>query len=644
MMCRIAGFWDLRHSQDYDLEKVGLSMRDSLTHGGPDDAGLYLDEKEGVALGNRRLSILDLSPRGHQPMEFDRYVITYNGEIYNFQEIRKELERVDYTFNSRSDTEVILKAFAEWGVEAFSKFRGMWAFAIWDKQDKTLMLCRDRIGVKPLYWYHRDGVFLFGSELKAFHHHPRFRKELDEKSLTLYLQYGYITTPYSIFKDTSKLEPGHVLTIGRDGKTHIRQYWDIEDHFLKQLEDASEYAEKPEQEIVNELEGVLKESFKLRMVADVPVGIFLSGGIDSTLVTALLQREYTRPLKTFTIGFHEEGYNEALYAKAVARYLGTDHTDLYCTFKEAADIVPQLPEIYDEPLGDSSAIPTILVSKLAKEQVKISLSADGGDEQFCGYPKYWKFMRLEKLTRIPGSAHLPKALKFISPDLLAEIQRSLPPSFPTITNVKGKLKKLRELLVRKDFIAQYDLVNTQFLGSDLMELGVHALINNNFKFTHWKCDGLDTLSKMMCVDLQTFLPDDILAKVDRATMSVGLEGREPFLDNRVVEYTSKLPAHFKYKEGTSKYLLKKILDKHIPRDLIDRPKMGFGVPVGAWLKTELKEWYPQYLNKARVEREGIFDADAVERLLSEYFKKNSAVNHNQLWFLFTFQQWKERWL
>lgn len=641
-MCRITGFWDFNYRGDYDLEKVALSMRDTLIHGGPDDAGLYVEPKRGLALAHRRLSILDLSPLGHQPMEFKNLVITYNGEIYNFKEIRAELEKEGYTFKSNSDTEVILKAFHRWGFDAVHKFRGMFAFAIWDKKEKNLILCRDRIGVKPLYWYYKDGLFMFASELKAFHKHPKFKKELDEKSLSLFLQYGYITSPYSIFKNTYKLEPGHFLVLYENRKLEKIKYWDVKEHYLKGFEERDKWLKRSEEELAEELETLLIESFKLRLVSDVPVGMFLSGGIDSSTVCALLTKEGIK-LKTFTIGFYEKEYNEAEYAKKVAQYLGTDHTELYCTPKEAFEIIPKLPEIYDEPFGDSSAIPTYLVSKLAKSKVKVSLSADGGDEQFCGYTRYWIVGdRIRKFSSLPFLPLFAKALDLISPDTALLVYNALKPLLPKWTNFRDKYTKLRNVLKHsRNIKAQYDLSNKIFLDGDLERLGLKNPFPNHTDLIALESE--DHLSYMMFYDLKTYLPDDILVKVDRATMSVALEGREPFLDHKIVEWTSKLPPELKYKNGVSKYLLRKVLYKYIPRELVERPKQGFGVPIYEWFKGELKNFYKEYLNPDKIKKEGLFDHVEVSRLLNDYLN-NRGVNHNKLWLLFVFELWRERWM
>jgi len=648
-MCRITGFLDLTFKRDYNLTQIVTSMRDTLIHGGPDDGGVYIEPQYGLALAHRRLSILDLSSSGHQPMEFDNLVITYNGEVYNFKEIRKELENLGYTFKSNTDTEVVLKAFHRWGIDAVHKFRGMFAFAIWNKKEKKLTLVRDRIGVKPLYWYFKDGLFMFSSELKTFHKHPKFEKLLNLKGLTLYLQYGYITAPYTIFENTYKLLPGHYLEIDLKGNIKIEPYWEIEDFFLKGIEEKEKWLKRSEEDLAEELEELLTESFKLRMVADVPVGTFLSGGIDSSLVCALLTKEGYK-LKTFTIGFYEKEYNEANYAKKVAEYLGTEHTELYCTPKEAYEIIPKLPEIYDEPFGDSSAIPTLLVSKLAKSQVKVSLSADGGDEQFCGYTRYtFTANKISKLANIPLKNLLVKILETIGAESLYSLYKKFSFVLPKYTNMRDKIAKLISTLKEKEPIKIYDTSLKYFLPKDLEVLITidFSLEDQLFKLKplQEKIDlsKLDLLTLLMYYDLKTYLPDDILVKVDRATMSVALEGRDPFLDHKILEWSSQLPVEFKYKDGKTKYILRKILYKYLPKELVDRPKQGFGVPIYKWFRKELKELYKEYLSEERIRRLGIFNTDEVNRLLTLYLK-DEGINSTKLWLLFIFQLWNEKWL
>ncbi len=644
-MCRIAGFIDFNYKNDYELQGTITSMRDVLSYGGPDGAGFYIEKEKGLALGHRRLSILDLSELGHQPMsnEDGSLWITYNGEVYNFKEIREELEKLGYKFKSNTDTEVVLKAFEHWGIQAVHKFRGMWAFALWDKEKEKLILCRDRVGVKPLYWYYHNNLFLFASELKAFHKHPKFRKELDRKALSLYLQYGYIGAPHSIFKYTYKLEPGYYLEIDREGYISTHSYWKIEDHYLNGRHEDNGRQSYSEDEITRELEGILRDSFKLRMVSDVPVGIFLSGGIDSSLLTALLQKDSTRPLKTFTIGFFEKDFNEAVWAKKIAQHLGTDHTEFYCTPKEAIQVIPKLAEIYDEPFGDSSAIPTYMVSQLAKQQVKASLSADGGDEIFCGYPKYWIFDRhFQKLNRIPFSFRKLAStfLNKINPNDVASAYDSMRIFLPKSVNIRDKFIKLRRVLKEESFLRQHESFTSVFYDEDFDDLGLPRPFASDFKFQ--EPSRLSYVEQMMISDFRNYLSNDLMAKVDRATASVALEGREPFLDHKIVEYAAKLPMSLKYRPNQSKYILRKILHQYVPKDLVDRPKQGFGMPVYIWFKGELKELFRKYLDQERIRKDGIFNPPYVENLLNAYLK-NGNVDHYKLWYLFSFQLWREKW-
>lgn len=608
-MCRIAGFWDFNYKNDYSLEDVSILMRDTLTHGGPDDAGIYLEPSSGLSIFHRRLSIIDLSKSGHQPMEYDNLVISYNGEVYNFKEIRDELEKYGYKFISNSDTEVILKAIHKWGLDAVNKFRGMFAFAIWNKKEKELILCRDRIGVKPLYWYYKDDIFMFASELKAFHKHPKFDKKLNYKALSLYLQYGYITAPYTIFENTFKLEPGYFLIIKANKHINKFSYWNIEEYFVKGEKEKQIWLKKTEEELTQELEDVLTESFKLRLIADVPVGVFLSGGIDSSTVCALLSKD-TPNLKTFTIGFYEKSYNEAEYAKNIANYLGLEHTELYCTPKEAFDIIQKLPIIYDEPLADSSVIPTYLLSALTKNKVKVALSADGGDEQFFGYNKYWTY------------------LEYGYPDYS---------KFLRLSDIKNKKENPQQTLLEFDKSSRIYIFSTDILKN----IGLEVSEDMTFKFDKDKINMLDIPNIYMLYDLKTYLPDDILVKVDRATMAVSLENREPFLDNKIIEWSSQLPWEFKYKNNKSKYLLRKILYKYIPKDLIDRPKQGFGAPVETWFRKDLLDLYKQYLDPIKIKKQGIFSEKAISHLLDDYI--NFGYNPNTLWALFTLELWMETW-
>ena len=632
-MCRIVGFWDFDYKGEYDIQEVALHMRDTLAHGGPDDAGLFVSPNEALALGHRRLSILDLSPLGHQPMEFENFVIVYNGEVYNFMEIRKELERNGYNFLSNSDTEVILKAFHRWGIDCVHRFRGMWAFAIWDKEEKMLILCRDRIGVKPLYWYYQNNLFMFASELKAFHKHPKFKKELNETALGLYLQYGYIKSPYCVFKNTYKLEPGHFLFIKKDGSITKKKYWDVKNFFVKGAKTKRKWFKKDEEEIIQQLEDILTESFKLRLVSDVPVGIFLSGGIDSSLVTTLLQKETTRPLKTFTIGFHEKGFNEAEWAKKIANFLGTEHTELYCTPEEAYKVIFKLPELYDEPFGDASAIPTYLVSKLAKEKVTVALSADGGDELFYGYTRHWFATK-----NLPFGFLLRDILKILKPEVAERIYESLSFLFPKIPNFKERYVKFLNYLGAKKILERYDLLCKYFLPEEVLFMGLGNIKTNieNLSLP----TRLSKIQLFSLIDILTYLPDDILVKTDRATMGVALEGREPFLDNKIVEFAVQIPDEIKFKNGEGKYPLKQILKKYLPSELIERPKQGFDVPIFGWFLGSFKEMCYEYiLSKNNL----LFDNKKLENILNDFFKKRK-ISAYKVWFLLVFSMWYERWM
>jgi len=645
-MCRIVGFWDISYKGNYDIERIITQMRDTMIYGGPDDKGSFINKSLGLAIGHRRLSILDLSEKAKQPMEWENYVIAYNGEVYNFEEIREELEKEGYNFFSNSDTEVILKSFAKWGYDMVHKFRGMWAFSIWDKKENKLILCRDRIGVKPLYWYFKDGLFMFSSEIKAFHKHPKFKKDLDFEALSLYFQYGYIPAPYSIFKNVRKLKPGHYLEIKlNQNNVSIKEFpfWKIEREYESSLEKRKELEKMSEDDIVGELENVLRNSFKLRLVSDVTVGVFLSGGIDSSTVATLLQKENSKPIKTFTIGFYEKNYNEAQWAKKVADHLGTDHYELYLTPKEAFEIIQKLPDIYDEPFGDSSGIPTYLVSKFARKHVKVALSADGGDEQFFGYTRYWKLIKyIYSLNKFP---HILKdfSLLFLNAlDNMVFINAyfKLKAIFPLMPELR-KIIKLRDILKYNDLLNQYDALVKLLNQKDVDSLGLKS--NKSLASTI----DLEVVPNkiqdlVMLFDIKSYLVDDILVKVDRASMSVSLEAREPFLDNKIIELSLSIPPNLKWKKEKSKWVLRKILYKYLPKELIDRPKHGFGVPIYEWFKLDLKELYIYYLNPKRIKKEGLLNHNIVNSWLEGYFN-NKEENAWKLWLIFIFEAWKEKW-
>lgn len=631
-MCGIAGLLDFRKKTSRDNLKA---MTDVLHHRGPDDSGYFFEDQNDlqVGLGHRRLSILDLSNHGHQPMLFNHLTMVYNGEVYNFKEIKVDLEKLGYAFDSQSDTEVILKAYHQWGSEAVHRFNGMFAIAIFDSQKNSLTLIRDRAGVKPLYWYQKDGLFMFASELKSFHEHPSFVKELNNDGLALFLQYGYIPQPHTIFEYTHKLEAGHSLTLKiNKSELSIAKYWDVINCYNQPKLDICE------QEALDETEKLLKSACEYRMVSDVPVGMFLSGGYDSSLVTALLQSERTERLKTFTIGFKEEKFNEAHHAKKVADYLGTDHTEYYCTQKDALDILPKLADIWDEPFGDVSVIPTTLVSQLAKKDVSVSLSADGGDEVFAGYSKYERILKIEKTAQnIPFRYGIANICSSFSPS-----------SFPVFNKIKKldqRYKKIIAMLSARNVSESMSKISSTFTVKELDELLLQhtSHIRTNFDNIDELSDELEQLDKLLAIDYQTYQLDDILTKVDRATMSVGLEGREPLLDHRLIEYVARLDPSLKIYKGNKKYLLKQITHKYLPKEIMDRPKMGFGVPIIDWFTDELRDYLLHYLDEARIEKAGVFNSKKVVRLRDRYLSGYD-VNVNQLWYLLIFEMWYEKWM
>ena len=604
-MCRIAGYWDYRYKGQYELAATVIRMRDTLTHGGPDDAGDWTDPARGVAFGHRRLSIIDLSAAGHQPMRFRETVIVYNGEVYNYPEIRADLEREGYVFDSGSDTEVILKAYDCWGTNCLQRFRGMWAFALWDGRTESLLLCRDRVGVKPLYWYYKDGLLIFASELKAFHKHPGFSKSLDRHAAQLYFQYGYVPAPHAIFQNVRKVLPGHFLTADRTGTIQETAYWSVKESYVRGFseERRRQWNQKTEKEVEDALEQQLIDAFQLRLVSDVPVGIFLSGGIDSSSVAALLQTHSGQRLKTFTIGFYgKKSYDEAPSARKIADHLGTDHVEQYFEPKEVAEIIEKIPLLYDEPFGDSSALPAYLVSSAARRYVKVALSADGGDELFHGYGFYRR--------AFPGWTH--PALRWISGSRWKRI---------VLNPLEEKFQAGRV---------------TAFYPSRLRR-ALALLREVDFR------DGWDVASGLMYSDFIGYLPDDILVKVDRATMGVALEGREPFLDHRLVEYITQLPIEYKYRNGASKYLLKKILYRYIPEPLLRRPKHGFSIPLDdPEYRGKLEALFDHYLSEDRLRKMDLINTGLVRGLMGQW--KAGRIRHDRLWYILCFQIWADAYL
>jgi asparagine synthase (glutamine-hydrolysing) len=633
-MCGIAGFIDFKNSSSLQILK---DSTDVLSHRGPDGSGyeFFQNEKCQVGLGHRRLSILDLSNAGGQPMWYKSFCIVFNGEIYNYVEIKTALEKLGHSFISHSDTEVILHAWEEWKEKMLQKFVGMFALVIYDSDTKKLFCCRDRAGVKPFYYYWRNGLFLFSSELKSFHKHPGFTKEINKSALYQFMQYGFIMAPLSIFNDTYKLQPGHFLKFDiLRTSFNTAKYWDVYDSYYKPKLAISESEAK------KHTEELLISACKYRMVSDVPVGVFLSGGYDSTAITALLQSNQNENLKTFTIGFYEESHNEAEYAKKVAAHLGTDHTEYYCTKKEAQEIIPEIPFFCDEPFGDSSIIPTTLVSKLARKDVTVALSADGGDEIFGGYNKYPLALNfLKKINRLPFKNSAGKLLKFVPDTLLNQFTNS--------DAVSIKKQRIADLLQYSDIstpVIMDLLLSQSYSNSQLQFLFTENIVRaNTFFDKERQIKSLSDLDKMLAIDYKTYLPDDIMLKVDRAGMSVSLEGREPLLDHRLIEFAAQLPEDLKIKRGDKKYLLKQIVHDYVPKELMDRPKMGFGVPVCDWLRKDLKYYTDEFMSEKDFEKHGLFRKDGIETIMKSFF--NGDKNYDNLfWYLLMFQMWYKQWM
>lgn len=637
-MCRLVGFWDFNYKQQYPLSKTLLAMRDTMQHGGPDSAGEYCASDTALVLGHRRLSILDLSTAGQQPMYWQDWVLVFNGEIYNFKVIRSLLEVKGYSFETDTDSEVLVKAFQEWGQAMVSRFRGFFAFALYNQQTKQLTLCRDRFGVKPLYWYWKDGLFLFASELKAFHKHPQFDKSIAPAAVSLYLQQGYIPHPYCIFKYAHKLSAGHFLTLELDATPQVQAYWSPKDVYLN-----TAISDQSEGELVEELEALLTESFEWRMVADVPIGAFLSGGIDSSVVTALLQKKQGRQLKTFTIGFHEEAYNEAQHAKAVAQHLGTDHQELYCTSEHFKEVIPLLPQLYDEPFGDSSCIPTYLVSKMAREQVTVSLSSDGGDEIFGGYTKYEVakqfYPKIKRLGR-PLCNILRKIGQSIDPLWLERNSHRLP-LLKNYKNVANKYPKLLHALAAKDVL---DFFNRSSIYRSQEDLARLLPQHQNRYTSQIPLEEERLISYLGLVDIETYLEGDIMTKVDRATMAVALEGREPFLDQQLLEFGMKLPDKLKVQGKSSKYLLRQVLYKYVPKHLIERPKQGFSIPVQQWLLGHLKPALLALKEDQDFAQTFQLSQRELQQIIDNFVAQKRYVNPHFIWFLYTLHQWYEHWI
>lgn len=646
-MCGISGFLECNTLNLEDgLQNNINKMNAALVHRGPDNDGCWYDLGAGIVFGHRRLSIIDVSSGGKQPMISvgGCYVITFNGEIYNYKELRLELETAGWSFRGDSDTEVMLAGFEKWGLDnAIKRFIGMFAFALWDRQERRLYLARDRIGEKPLYYGWKGNTFIFASELKAICAYPGFAADIDRDSLALFMRHGYIPAPYTIYKGIKKLVPGTILTITPDSPGYSPDpvpYWSF-----KQIAEAALATPYPgsENEAIIALDNLLRDAVKHQMLSDVPLGASLSGGIDSSTIVALMQAQSNVPIKTFSIGFYEQAYNEARYAKEIADYLGTDHTELYVTAEEAMKVIPRLPGLYDEPFADSSQIPTHLVATLARQKVTVILSGDAGDELFGGYNRYfWGCGIWNKIGWIPRPLRFAGAgtLRVLPPTAWDRMFNGLGPLLPKRFRQKqpgDKVHKLAEVLAVESPEAMYrNLVSTWKKPQELVTGGAEpsTILTEPQR---WANIGDFTL-QMMYLDTLSYLPGDILVKVDRACMGVSLESRVPYLDHRVVEFAWRLPLSMKIRNGESKWILRQVLDRYVPRQMMDQPKSGFGIPIDRWLRGPLREWAEELLSESRLRKEGFFQTKPIRQKWQEHLsgKRNW---HHHLWNVLMFEAW-----
>lgn len=653
-MCGVFGLWQTSGLTSESLGALVIAMSRRLRHRGPDDRGSFLDASNGIAIGHCRLSVVDLSPLGHQPMASvsGRYVISYNGEIYNHGELRIELKAFGYPFRGHSDTEVILAAIEQWGLdEALRRFIGMFAIALWDRKDRTLTLVRDRIGIKPLYYGWIGKQFVFTSELKALTVLPDFACTVNRNALALLLRHGYISAPHSIYQNIYQLMPGTWLRVDHDLvkhpadidmlRRHTSVYWSAREIAERGVDERIDLQDVG---AIAKLEYLLRSAVAMRMEAAVPLGAFLSGGVDSSMVVALMQAQSSRPVKTFSIGFHEHGFNEAPHARAIANHLGTDHHELYITAQDALDVVPQLPEIFDEPFGDSSQIPTFLLSKFAREQVTVSLSGDGGDELFGGYRRYFEAERIRRhLQPLPptlrrGTARLLHASDAFSSRLLGHINRYLPKRLQT-RNPLALTSKLAALLEAGTDDERYLQLITQWSQAQHLVKGcreVPSLLSD----TSSRINMTDSMERMMYTDLVSYLPGNCLTKMDRASMAASLEVRVPLLDHRVVEFAWRTPIRQKARGRHGKWLLRQVLDRYVPLPLVDRPKMGFGVPIEHWLRGSLREWAESLLDERRLLEEGYFNPHLIRNTWANHLSGKTTEPY-KLWNVLMFQAWLE---
>lgn len=651
-MCGITGFLTRGGLASGQMAANVQAMTERLSHRGPDDSGIWLDVDAGIALGHRRLSIIDISAAGHQPMvsASGRYILSYNGEVYNHLEIRDDLTSRGITFRGESDTETLLAAVEAFGIEPMLEMsRGMFAFALWDKKDRVLTLARDRLGQKPLYYGWAGNSLLFASELKAMRSHPQWVGAMNRDILPAYLRLSYVPEPFTIYKDIHKLRPGHLLTVkaGSGGtiSEQITPYWSASEAATQGLQ--SELRNLSEAEATDQLEAILGEAVEQRMISDVPLGAFLSGGIDSSLIVALMQAASSRPVKTFTIGFEEADYDESPHATRVAQHLGTDHTELRLSPGDALEVIPDLPGMWDEPFADSSQIPTYFVSRMARQDVTVALSGDGGDELFGGYnrhvwgPAIWAKIRYFPLPLRRAAGRLIQAVSPATIDRAYGLLKTGSVSEQNHqSNVGFKAHKFSHALMSDNPAQLYRnlrsiwqnpeaLLTGSTLEPDLPELDLD------------KAPGDSMAEKMMFCDLISYLPGDILTKVDRASMAVSLEARSPFLDHKVVEFSWCLPESFKIRSMGGKWIVRRLLEKYIPREITERPKAGFGLPIDSWLRTELKDWMLDHLSPERLASDGIFRPDKVQKIIDSHLSGKRDFQH-QLWNFVMFQAWADQ--
>jgi asparagine synthase (glutamine-hydrolysing) len=648
-MCGIAGFWRGSPLPD-DSSTIARRMSAALAHRGPDADGVWVDDDAGIALAHRRLSIIDLSPLGNQPMVSarGRFVIVFNGEVFNHASIRKELlaAKPDLpSFRGHSDTEVMLAAIETWGLEAaVQRFVGMFAFALWDRQQRRLHLVRDRLGIKPLYYGWVRSSLVFGSELRALTSFPGFQAEIDRSAIALLLRHNCIPAPHSIYHGVRKLLPGTIVTLGSPEARDVSAmtYWSARD--VAERGTANPFT-GTDAEAIELLDSALRDAVSLRMIADVPIGAFLSGGIDSSTVVALMQVQSTQPIRTFTIGSSDSGFDESRHASAVARHLGTDHTELIVTADDALAVIPRLPTLYDEPFADSSQIPTFLVSELTRRHVTVALSGDGGDELFAGYNRHvWANRVWSGIRWMPRAMRNAQAsaITAVSPrtwDALFErLGRAIPRSL-RVGTPGYKLHKMAGILSAPSLEDIYTRLSSHWDSTTSVALGSEDLSGG--AADPLKAARLPSfIEKMLYLDLVTYLPDDILTKVDRASMAVALEARVPIIDHRVVELAWRLPLSMKYRDGISKWILRQVLYRYVPQSLVERPKAGFGIPLYSWLRGPLREWAEALLDEKRLLREGFFDPKPIRRRWTEHLSGKRRWEYH-LWDVLMFQAWLE---